>query len=72
MFNVFVVPNAKKKSVEKSGETLRVHLTAQPEKGKANKQLIEVLAVYFNVKKSQIKIVSGLGSRKKTVQILVR
>src|SRR3972149_8744315 len=32
MFKVFVVPNAKKTKVEKEGETLRVHLAAQPEK----------------------------------------
>jgi hypothetical protein len=69
MFSVFVVPNAKKAAVEKEGDVLRVRLTSPPEKGKANKELIDVLADYFSVRKSDVKIVSGLKSRNKTVQI---
>ena len=46
-----------------------VGLTSKPERGKANLELIKKLAKYFKVSSSQIKIVSGLKSRRKIVEI---
>lgn len=67
-----VIPRAKKIKVEEEGEgRLRVHLTAPPVEGKANTALIECLAEYFGVKKRQIKVVKGLKSREKLVEIEV-
>lgn len=71
IFEVKVVPNAKKTSIEREENKLRVRLTKTPQKGKANKQLIELLAKYFKTSKSNIKIVRGLTSRRKVVDILV-
>ncbi|RUM87332.1 MAG: hypothetical protein DSZ24_06440 [Thermodesulfatator sp.] len=42
---------------------------APPEKGKANKQLVEVLAKHFGVKKSSVKILKGETSHNKVVEI---
>jgi len=47
-----------------------VGLTSKPERGKANLELIKKLAKYFKVSSSQIKIVSGLKSRRKIVEII--
>lgn len=44
-----------------------VKVTAQPEKGKANKALIALLSKYFRVPKSSIAIVRGHTSRDKTI-----
>ncbi|HIE18162.1 TPA: DUF167 domain-containing protein, partial [Candidatus Bathyarchaeota archaeon] len=49
-----------------------VGLTSKPEKGKANLELIKKLAKYFKVSSSQIRIVSGLKSRRKIVEIIER
>ncbi|MEM2925076.1 MAG: DUF167 domain-containing protein [Methanocellales archaeon] len=46
-----------------------VGLTSQPEKGKANLELIKKLAKYFNVPSTQVKIVAGLKTRRKIVEI---
>jgi uncharacterized protein (TIGR00251 family) len=46
-----------------------VHLKSLPVDGKANKELIEILAKRFDVSKSQIRIKSGLSSRNKLVEI---
>jgi len=46
-----------------------VSLTATPIEGKANNQLIKVLADYFKVAKSRITIKSGQKSRDKLVII---
>jgi uncharacterized protein (TIGR00251 family) len=51
------------------GERYKVKLTEAPEKGKANKQLIEVLAEYFNIKKGDIKIISGEHSSTKKILV---
>ena len=48
---------------------LKVYLTAPAVEGRANKALIEVLADYWGVKKSQIEITKGLKIRHKTVMI---
>lgn len=67
---VRVTPNAKKTQILEEGEgKLRVYLTAQPEKGKANKSLIAILSKYYGVKKSAVRILSGETSRDKVVEI---
>jgi len=47
-----------------------VGLTSKPEKGKANLELIKKLATYFKVSTSQVRIVSGLRSKTKIVEIV--
>ncbi|MEM7819650.1 MAG: DUF167 domain-containing protein [Candidatus Aenigmatarchaeota archaeon] len=46
-----------------------VGLTSRPEKGKANTELIKKIAKHFKISANQIKIVSGLKSRRKIVEI---
>ncbi len=67
--NIKVIANSKQNKVEKVGNGLKVHLTSQPVKGKANKELIETLAKHFKTKKSNIKITKGLTSNQKEVEI---
>lgn len=55
--------------VSVAGGILKVKLTAPPVKGAANRQLIEVLADLFGVKKSEVRIVRGASSRNKVVEI---
>ncbi len=52
-----------------SGETLHVKIAAAPEKGKANKELIDFLSERLDVRKSSIQIVKGETSRNKVVSI---
>lgn len=67
---VTVKPNSKKQNIEEVGDgSLIVRLKSPPVDGKANQELIELLAEKFDVAKSQIKIKSGLSSRKKLILI---
>lgn len=69
--HIHVIPNAKKKEVVVRGkDSYRVKLISPPEKGKANKELVEILAEYFNTKKSNIKIIKGEFGREKVVEIV--
>ena len=49
---------------------LKVSLAQSPEKGKANKALIEVLSKALSLRKSQLELISGRTSHRK--QLLVR
>lgn len=64
-----VIPNAKKSEIIEERELLKVHVTATPVDGKANKALIELIADYFNTRKSAVKILKGERSREKIVGI---
>lgn len=55
--------------VEEKNGVLIVGIRALPEKGKANRELILKLARHFKIDGSRIKIVSGLNSRNKVVEI---
>ncbi|OGH83744.1 MAG: hypothetical protein A2261_04180 [Candidatus Magasanikbacteria bacterium RIFOXYA2_FULL_44_8] len=66
-----VLPRSSRNEVvgEMADGTLKVKLTAPPVDGKANDALVELLAKHFDTSKSKIKIVSGLTSKNKTVEI---
>jgi uncharacterized protein len=67
---VKVKPNSKSsKIVEEEDGSLTVHLKSPPVDGKANEELIKVLADKYDVSKSRITIKSGLTSRQKLVEI---
>ena len=66
---VQVKPQRRLNSVQATGDGLIVELRAVPEDGKANAALVCVLADHFNVKKSQVRIISGHTSRIKLVEI---
>lgn len=72
--NCHIVVHAKENKVEKledlfSGNSYKVYVNAPPEDGKANKKVIELLADYFKVAKSQVKIIKGEVSRNKIIEI---
>ena len=68
---VKVKPNSKKQLIEEMADgTLNVNLKSPPVDGKANKELIELLAEKFNVTKSQVQIKSGLSSKIKLIEIV--
>ncbi|MGB5963735.1 MAG: DUF167 domain-containing protein [Coleofasciculaceae cyanobacterium] len=65
-----VKPNSKQQIIEEALDgSLTIHLKSPPVDGKANKELIELLAKKFDVSKSQIRIKSGLSARNKLVEI---
>ncbi|XWK89293.1 MAG: DUF167 domain-containing protein [Phormidium sp.] len=67
---VKVKPNSKQQNIQEEADgSLTVHLKSPPVDGKANEELIKLLAEKFNVSKSQITIKSGLSSRRKLVEI---
>lgn len=65
-----VKPNSRRQTiVEELDGSLSVHLKSPPVEGKANDELIKLLANKFDLPKSRITIKSGLSSRNKLVEI---
>ena len=67
---VTVKPRAKTEEVRKTDEgQYLVSVHAPPQEGKANEALIELLANYFSVPKTSVKIIRGQTGRKKLIEV---
>lgn len=65
---VRVQPRAHKKRMEKTGEReYKVWVVSPPAEGKANKEVVGLVASYFGIPPSRVKISKGERSRRKTV-----
>ena len=71
ILKVKVIPRSKKNEVsgEMADGTVKVHVTAPPEKGKANEQVCAVLAARYKVPVRAVEIVSGHWNPRKLVRI---
>ena len=66
---VRVKPNARASTLEPDGDGWVAHVKAAPVDGKANAELIALVAEKFGCRKTQVSIKSGAGGRMKRVQI---
>ena len=64
-----VQPRAKRNAVEDVDGLLTVRVTAPPEDGKANDAVRDLLAKHFDLPRSKVRIVRGLTSRRKVVEL---
>lgn len=64
-----VAPRSSRDEVVKTGDDYLVRVKAQPKEGKANEAVIKLLAEYFEVTRSSVRITSGLSGRNKIVEI---
>jgi uncharacterized protein (TIGR00251 family) len=65
-----VKPGARREELlEQPDGSWLAHVKAQPVDGKANAALIALLAEHFGLRKAQVNIRSGAGSRVKLVQL---
>jgi len=56
--------------IEVDKDTITVGIKSKPERGRANKELIDKLARHFGIPRTNVKIVAGFTSRKKIVEII--
>jgi hypothetical protein len=65
-----VFPNYKKEEiVQKSDDEFEVRVKEKAEDGKANRAVIKVIANYFKVDESKIKLIKGFKERNKIFEI---
>ena len=68
---VKVVPRAKRTELagQMADGTLKIHVAAPPEKGKANEELCAFLARHYGVPRSAVQVVSGHSAARKLVRV---
>ncbi|HEX5645965.1 MAG TPA: DUF167 domain-containing protein [Nitrospira sp.] len=72
VIRVKVRPNARESLLEEQEDgSYTARLTAPPVDGKANAELVALVAKYFGVAKSAVTIKVGAGSRVKLVSVAV-
>ncbi len=70
-----VIPNSSENKIagkfidEKGQKWLKINIASVAENGKANKELIKFLSIFFKIPKSEIEIIRGETSRLKVVRI---
>jgi uncharacterized protein YggU (UPF0235/DUF167 family) len=71
LIKVKAKPKAKEEYVKRLGEDFyEVAVKEVPERGRANARIVELLSMYFGVKKDRIKLVAGETSKSKLFQVL--
>lgn len=70
LLSVRIQPGASKDEIVGiQGSHLKIRVSAPPQDGKANKQLIKFLGNHFRVAKSRIQLLSGESGREKRILI---
>jgi len=64
-----IKPGSSQEKIIKNGDNLIIYLRKRAHDGEANAALIKVLAKYFRVGKTRIKIVQGIKTRNKIIEI---
>ena len=59
----------KSELVRETDDTFKARVTSAPERGKANEELLRLLAAHFRVRKSDIIILRGERGREKLIEI---
>jgi len=70
IIQIKVKPNAKQSSLELQPDGCwKASLKSPPVEGKANAELIMLLAKHFNCRKNEVEIKAGQSSRLKTIKL---
>ncbi len=69
--SVKVIPRSGRQQIAVLGPgELKCHLQSPPEDGKANRELVELLAQELGIPKRSVAVVQGFASRNKVVEIV--
>ncbi|MBL0725515.1 MAG: DUF167 domain-containing protein [Alphaproteobacteria bacterium] len=67
---LFSKENSIKKEVDLFGQIIyKIRTTAKPKDGEANESVIKIIAEYFKVAKRDVRIVKGLSSIEKVIEV---
>ena len=67
--SVKVIPKSGRSELKMVGKSLKIWLKSAPADGKANEELVRMLADKLRIPRASVEIVSGFSSRNKIVDI---
>lgn len=70
LISVRVIPKAKQNQIKKENGLFKIRTTAPAVDNKANAAVVEMLADFFQVRKTQVVIKKGETSRQKLIEII--
>ncbi|OYT41986.1 MAG: hypothetical protein B6U78_02395 [Candidatus Aenigmarchaeota archaeon ex4484_224] len=59
----------RRKFLEIKGNEIKIGIKEKPIEGKANREIVKKLAKHFRVSTSRVRIIKGLKSREKIIEI---
>jgi len=70
IIRIYVRPNSSETKIEGLyNNNIKIKIGSSPEKGKANKELVNFISGIIGIPKSRIEIISGITSNYKTIRI---
>jgi len=66
---VKIKPNSRTEELSQEGDSFIVKVREPPRQGRANQAVIKLLAQHFGVPQSRVRIISGLRSRNKVIEV---
>jgi uncharacterized protein (TIGR00251 family) len=66
---VKVKPNCRTEEVSQEGDSFIIKVREPPKEGRANQAVIELLAKHLRLPRSRVRILSGLKSKNKVIEI---
>jgi len=67
---VKVIPRARKREIKKQPDgSYKIKVVSPPVNGKANKEVIDIVAKEFGIKTSNVRILRGEKTREKLIEI---
>ncbi|MBI2675666.1 MAG: DUF167 domain-containing protein [Candidatus Aenigmarchaeota archaeon] len=69
IISVKVHPNSGRKEIMEKGGVIHAYLKSAAEAGKANRELVSLLAEKYGIHESDVKIAGGFSSRTKMIEI---
>jgi len=67
---VKVKPSSRTEEVSHEGNSFVVKVKEPPKEGRANRAVIELLAKHFGVPRSRVRILNGLTSKNKVIEVV--
>jgi len=72
LIKVKVFPNSKREGIiKKSEDSFGIKIKEKPEKGLANREVMNVLSSYFKIPLSKIRLIKGFKQRNKIFEIKI-
>jgi len=72
LIKVKVFPNSKREGIiKKSEDSFGIKIKEKPEKGLANRKVMNVLSSYFKIPLSKIRLIKGFKQRNKIFEIKI-
>jgi len=73
LIKVKVFPDSKKEEIiKKSNDSFEIKIKEKPEKGLANKAVIDILSSYFKIASSRVRLIKGFRQRNKIFDIGIK